>query len=177
MKVRLRVYGPLLVAGLFWGGLEGKAGVVGFCALFAAGVLIWTLLEYLIHRFAFHGFAPHWQHHHDPIDPAFILAPLWLSLSASGVLWVLLSVAAHSAARGALMAAGIVAGYLAYELVHLRIHGRAGAAGLAKTSLLSPLRQRPGLLRGDVAPLGPGLRQQRRQDQECDSAPRVTLAA
>ncbi|MBZ5585743.1 MAG: hypothetical protein LAQ30_26820 [Acidobacteriia bacterium] len=110
MKVRLRVYGPLLVAGLFWGGLEGKAGVVGFCALFAAGVLIWTLLEYLIHRFAFHGFAPHWQHHHDPIDPAFILAPLWLSLSASGVLWVLLSVAAHSAARGALMAAGIVAG-------------------------------------------------------------------
>ena len=127
MLVRTWVYGPILVAALAWGVSAGEVGFAGFCLLIPAGLLAWTVLEYLIHRFAFHGFAPHWQHHENPTDPAYILAPLWLSLSAAGALGVGFALALHSGARAALIVAGIVVGYLAYELVHLAIHSpRAG---------------------------------------------------
>jgi hypothetical protein len=37
-------------------------------ALFAGGVIAWTLAEYIVHRFVLHGFAPteHRLHHTNP---------------------------------------------------------------------------------------------------------------
>ncbi len=122
MAVRLWVYGPLFFTALAGAAFSGGMSVLGFIGSFTAGVAVWTILEYLIHRFAFHGFAPHWQHHADPVDPVYILAPLWLSVSASAALWGLLWLLTGSPARGALTVAGIIAGYIAYELVHLAVH-------------------------------------------------------
>lgn len=101
-----------------------------------AGLLLWTLVEYLIHRFAFHGFAPHYRHHADPTDPRYIVAPLWLSLAGAAAVWILAAIATGSWSRAALVVAGLLSGYLAYELVHLRIHS-ADPGG----SLLRALRR------------------------------------
>ena len=120
MLVRAWIFGSLLA-------MAAVAGVVGagpgrFAVFFAAGLLAWTAIEYLLHRFAFHGFAPHWEHHAVPTDPVYIVAPLKLSLSSSAALLVLFSLAARSWMAGASMLAGVIAGYLAYEAIHLRIH-------------------------------------------------------
>jgi sterol desaturase/sphingolipid hydroxylase (fatty acid hydroxylase superfamily) len=91
---------------------------------FAVGALLWTLLEYLLHRFVFHH-APiiseiHERHHHEPL--ALIGAPAWTSfvLALIGVLfplWLLLGI---SIAAG--MTAGVICGYLWYVLVHYASH-------------------------------------------------------
>jgi 4-hydroxysphinganine ceramide fatty acyl 2-hydroxylase len=97
-------------------------------AEFAAGVVSWTLIEYLMHRLAFHGFAPHTEHHRNPADRRYIPAPLWLSTSCACLLFGIFWLSTGSWKAAAFLVAGIVAGYLAYELIHLRIHsGRRGA--------------------------------------------------
>ena len=122
------VYGPLLAAALIWNVREGTAGALWLGAPLA-GLAAWTLIEYLIHRFVFHRLAPHWQHHQHPADPQYLFAPLWLSLTFAAVVWGLFSLAAGSWRVGALVETGTIAGYLAYELVHLVIHSpRKGSA-------------------------------------------------
>jgi sterol desaturase/sphingolipid hydroxylase (fatty acid hydroxylase superfamily) len=106
-----------------WGIAEGQARAIPLAL--AAGVLLWTALEYLMHRFAFHGFAPHWEHHADPVDRKFILAPLQLSLPVTAGMWVALWLATRSTALPGMVLAGVWVGYLAYEAVHLRIHSPA----------------------------------------------------
>jgi sterol desaturase/sphingolipid hydroxylase (fatty acid hydroxylase superfamily) len=90
----------------------------------ACGVTIWSLLEYLIHRFALHGIAyfaaMHKMHHSDP--KALLGTPVWLSLGAicCGALvplWV--SIGVKDACS---VTAGLVLGYLWFGLVHHRIH-------------------------------------------------------
>ncbi len=90
-----------------------------------AGLVTWTLLEYLLHRFAFH--APtrflgrrHVAHHADVatrrLTPA---APLPVALVSAAAIF-----ASHRLAgrAGLLFIAGLLAGYLAYELIHYAVH-------------------------------------------------------
>ncbi len=131
MGARLGIFGALMGAAAAGALGAGGMGAPAFAVTFAAGLLVWTNLEYLMHRLAFHGFAPHSQHHAAPADPAYILAPLWLSLPAAAALFALVSLAA-SWARGAAFACGVMAGYLAYEAVHLRIHSDAAGGTLLR---------------------------------------------
>jgi hypothetical protein len=95
-------------------------------AWFAAGVLWWTLLEYLLHRFAFHGGAAglgvrHHAHHDDVRSRTLALASppavaAGLALHALALLGLL-----GPAAGGAALA-GVAAGYAAYEAIHLAAH-------------------------------------------------------
>src|SRR3569623_1198576 len=85
---------------------------------FAFGVVLWTLLEYLLHRFIFHH-APiiseiHEQHHDDPM--ALIGAPAWTGfvLALLGVLFPLWLLVGLSVAAG--ITAGVICGYLWYVL-------------------------------------------------------------
>jgi sterol desaturase/sphingolipid hydroxylase (fatty acid hydroxylase superfamily) len=94
---------------------------------FGAGLAIWTLIEYLMHRLAFHGFAPHTEHHLNPSDRRYILAPLWLSTSGACSLFGILWLSTGWWRTAASIVSGIIAGYLVYELIHLRIHsGKRG---------------------------------------------------
>jgi sterol desaturase/sphingolipid hydroxylase (fatty acid hydroxylase superfamily) len=91
---------------------------------FACGVAIWSLLEYLIHRFALHGIAyfadMHEMHHSDP--RALVGSPVWVSLGAifCGAflpLWLWFGVRDACS-----VTAGLMAGYFWFGLLHHRIH-------------------------------------------------------
>ncbi len=152
----LLVYTPVIAAAV-----AANIGLPlgGSLLAIGAGLFLWTLLEYGIHRFAFHGFLPHYQHHEDPKDEKYIVSPLWLSGGTSLALWAVMRIPAGTWARSGLTLAAIIAGYLVYEAVHLRIHSNApgGAAveGPAQAPLLPPFRGRALLLRRHHAGLGP----------------------
>jgi len=130
--MRLGIFGFLFAAaaGVGLASLHGRP--LRFAGLFALGVLAWTMIEYLLHRLAFHGFAPHWEHHAVPTDPVFIVAPLWLSLTSTAVLLAIFSMAAASLAAGAAIVTGVIAGYIAYEAIHLRIHSSAAGGPILR---------------------------------------------
>jgi sterol desaturase/sphingolipid hydroxylase (fatty acid hydroxylase superfamily) len=130
MVLRLAVFGPVVASALAAAFYAG-----GFRLLpIAAGALLWTILEYLMHRFAFHGFAPHGDHHAQPAEAEFLVAPLLLSLPMATAIFLLSWLATGSAVEAGLVIAGVSAGYLTYEFVHLRIHSRA-AGGLLLRAL------------------------------------------
>jgi sterol desaturase/sphingolipid hydroxylase (fatty acid hydroxylase superfamily) len=118
------VYPPLillcLVAG-FSGDLWQDAGSA---LLVAAGLLAWTLAEYLIHRFVFHH-APwlktvHLEHHAEPSglhgSPTVVTVVVFAGLSLAP-LWYLTSLPFAAA-----VTAGVMLGYLAYVAVHYAVH-------------------------------------------------------
>ena len=95
-------------------------------ALVAAGLVVWPLLEYVIHGVLSHRLrtpaaAMHWTHHRDARR---VFTPLTVWLPIALVLWAGLAQAAGAVAAGAFVL-GIVAGFLRYEHVHWRIHFRA----------------------------------------------------
>jgi 4-hydroxysphinganine ceramide fatty acyl 2-hydroxylase len=132
MRVRFGIFGVLFAAAAGAGLVSLRDRPVRFVLFCALGLLAWTMIEYLLHRLAFHGFAPHSEHHAVPTDPVFIVAPLWLSLSSTAVLLAVFSLAAGSLAAGASIVAGVIAGYLAYEAIHLRIHSPAAGGVLLR---------------------------------------------
>jgi sterol desaturase/sphingolipid hydroxylase (fatty acid hydroxylase superfamily) len=92
----------------------------------AIGVFVWTLVEYLLHRFAFHRFAgltrsSHPNHHAASRDLQYLFAPPAVVAGISLPLTVVLSLLLGSAAALKFMG-GLLAGYLYYEAVHYRIH-------------------------------------------------------
>ena len=87
------------------------------------GLVGWTLLEYVLHRWLLHRVPPfrrlHEAHHARPSD--LIGTPTWLSAPLFAVAWALLAhELSRSAAGGA--AVGLMLGYLAYCLLHDAVH-------------------------------------------------------
>ena len=123
------VYLPLVAAALIWN-LHSGAIVWAVCLL--SGLALWTPIEYVVHRYALHRLAPHYQHHEEPTVVAFIFAPLWLSGSSAVILWGILALATGSWQRGALVEAGTDPGYLSYEAVHVRIHSAAAGGPILR---------------------------------------------
>jgi sterol desaturase/sphingolipid hydroxylase (fatty acid hydroxylase superfamily) len=93
-----------------------------------AGAAAWTLVEYLLHRFIFHGRSPtaigaveHRRHHADPD----YFAPWWQkALAALAVTAAILPGVAFlaGAESGACFTLGFVSTYLLYEVLHRRAH-------------------------------------------------------
>lgn len=101
--------------------------IAAFVALGSGGVA-WTLLEYVLHRFVFHGAsatrlgAKEHRQHHAQVD---YFAPWWQkALAALAVTAVVLPVAVLGigAAAGVCFSGGFIATYLLYELLHRRAH-------------------------------------------------------
>lgn len=131
---------PVAAALLFW--LAGREHLLPSWPVLllelGLGLLGWTLLEYLLHRFLFHGspgMGPlanlrrkiHLHHHRDPRDPDRLLVRPLYSLPLSALLgvglWQLLDFPSAVA-----LLSGLWLGFLYYESVHYRIH-RSAAAG------------------------------------------------
>lgn len=114
--------------------------IVGFdvklssvCLFFFIGILIWTLTEYLMHRFVFHyhptsefgqklHFLMHGVHHDYPNDSKRLVMPPVMSvlLSIPFFIGFYLIFNGQSAAFAAF--AGIVFGYLVYDMLHYALH-------------------------------------------------------
>jgi sterol desaturase/sphingolipid hydroxylase (fatty acid hydroxylase superfamily) len=97
------------------------------------GVFLWTLLEYLIHRFSFHmtprnrigvvfGYLIHGVHHAYPEDSRRWVMPLVVTIPIGGVIFTVLWLLFGTPAIPAF--AGVMHGYLFYDTLHYRIHGR-----------------------------------------------------
>lgn len=115
--------------------LSASAVVAGV----ALGLLVWTLAEYLLHRFVFH-FAPrdpppwlerllflfHGIHHVQPWDPTRLVMPPSASIPLAALHYLLfawvLGPLLGAPAWVAPVFAGFLAGYVAYDLLHYALH-------------------------------------------------------
>lgn len=123
---------------LFWAWRVGL-GWFGMAASGVAGVIVWTLAEYWIHRSVFHGatrFEPmHDMHHQLPKDMIGVAS--WGTFIGFAGVW-LIAETFTGAAIGSAFAAGFMLGYLFYCTIHVSMHhhaasefGRYGAFMLA----------------------------------------------
>ncbi len=93
--------------------------------LVLAAVAAWTLLEYLVHRFAFHwvvGRRQHQLHHDHPSDPDAERTSLTTPLLAFPVGFLLISTAGLQ--DGSALFAGLLIGYLVFIALHYAVHRR-----------------------------------------------------
>jgi sterol desaturase/sphingolipid hydroxylase (fatty acid hydroxylase superfamily) len=89
------------------------------------GFIAWTLLEYLVHRFAFHhlyslGRRLHQLHHDHPNDPDAERSSLSTPLLAFPVGCLLIGTAGVQ--DGSALFAGLLSGYLVFIFVHYAVH-------------------------------------------------------
>lgn len=129
-SVPLIVFLPI-VAGLFAWGLKSGISPGASLGLAAGGVLLWSLAEYALHRFAFHYvptnrfevlvmFFAHGIHHTTPDDPRRLVMPPVLSLTLAVPFYLLFKAAFGAAFPPAL--AGFFLGYLCYDMAHFSVH-------------------------------------------------------
>src|SRR5674476_456237 len=92
--------------------------------VYGAGLIGWTLIEYLLHRVLFHH-APvlsqiHERHHNSPQD--LIGTPAWASVLLGLIVVASPSWAAFGFDLGTAATAGLASGYLCYDFVHYATH-------------------------------------------------------
>lgn len=123
---------------------DPEVGPWGSACLFLAGLLAWTLLEYTLHRWVFH-FAPapsselqrdlaylmHGVHHDWPYDAdRLVLPPLVAVMLALAIGLPMRALLGPHLFPGAF--AGLVAGYVWYDLTHYAVHHMKQRTGLGK---------------------------------------------
>lgn len=106
--------------------MRPHGGWLPLAAFALAGLALWTLLEYLLHRFVLHGIEPfrtwHLQHHLRPEEP--MRTPLLFSglLLLALVFAPMLAISNQWLATG--LALGLLAGHVAQEIAHHALHTR-----------------------------------------------------
>jgi sterol desaturase/sphingolipid hydroxylase (fatty acid hydroxylase superfamily) len=132
-----------IVPGVFWGPIiagctyatvtDSRFKLGSAVSHFVLGFLLWTLLEYLLHRFVFHlvpdgtfdsklkQFMVHGYHHEFPNDRLRVVAPLLLSLPIAGVI-LCVYLLLFGRYDFWMCFAGTAAGYIAYDWTHYYTH-------------------------------------------------------
>ncbi|MFL5362234.1 MAG: sterol desaturase family protein [Myxococcales bacterium] len=123
---------------------DPAVSAIALCGMFALGMLGWTLLEYLLHRYVFH-FAPdprkEWQrdasflihgiHHDYPYDRDRLVMPPTVTAVFALIVWV----PVHALLGPHLdrpFFAGLVIGYVIYDLTHYYLHHAAPRTAFGK---------------------------------------------
>lgn len=104
---------------------------------FAAGLFIWTLAEYMLHRFVFHfrprtpwqkraSFLFHGVHHAQPMSKTRLVMPPAVSIPLAslfyGFFYLVLGVLLGVHHWVAPLFSGFIAGYLIYDMLHYSTH-------------------------------------------------------
>ena len=103
-----------------------------YAALTVGGILLWTLAEYLIHRYPFHWqpknkfgrqlvYSMHGNHHDDPFDPLRGVMPIVPAIFYVSILYGLFYLVTPMMYLDALFAAFLI-GYLLYDGIHYYTH-------------------------------------------------------
>ena len=135
----LGVWGTVVLACLIAGVTRPGFTVLGAAGWWAGGFLLWTLVEYFLHRVVFHKvptsllevefhFLAHGIHHKDPWDQTRLVFPILGAIGLASVLFGLFT-ALFEPGAALLLMSGLLAGYLAYDLGHFAWHhGKSAAA-------------------------------------------------
>jgi sterol desaturase/sphingolipid hydroxylase (fatty acid hydroxylase superfamily) len=135
--------------------MSASATLVGTVVLLAAGLLLWTIVEYTLHRWMFHmdAFLPdngwlrtghfiiHGIHHRLPMDGDRLVMPPIAAAPLTFGVWCACKVALAPLALpphvfAALFGGGVL-GYVAYDMVHYAFHH----ARMAPTSYLGRMKK------------------------------------
>lgn len=126
-------YAPMLGLFIAWGVAAGLFQQPVWGLYLAGGLVLWTLIEYLMHRFLFH-FPPsskkmqeiqanlHLKHHDYPHDPKQMVAQPSFSMPIAVAIWGVLRLALGAWEPACLVMVGVIVGYLLYEWVHFVVH-------------------------------------------------------
>jgi len=127
----LVLYLPVVGAMLYVSVWQRQLSLVAVVALFLLGILLWTLLEYLIHRYIFHykpktrvgkhlHYIIHGVHHDYPSDARRLVMPPSISVPLAFFFYglFLLIIARLTPA----VFAGLVFGYVCYDMLHYATH-------------------------------------------------------
>jgi len=126
-------WGPVVVAALYLAARDPRVTALSMASTFVAGLLLWTLLEYVLHRFWMHhppgedfdsklkAFMVHGYHHEFPNDRMRLVAPLILSAPIAVIIAVLYLLL-FGRYFGTVLFSGTLLGYLAYDWVHYYTH-------------------------------------------------------
>ncbi|MEO8092394.1 MAG: sterol desaturase family protein [bacterium] len=125
------IFLPMIAALVVLGARDGQ-GALEIVALVAAGLAIWTLSEYWLHRKLFHWqpdnaigrrmhFIIHGVHHDHPNDKLRLVMPPGASIPLAavffGVFWLIFGIPTALP-----LFAGFLIGYLAYDYTHYYLH-------------------------------------------------------
>ena len=127
------VYVPVIVVTAYFGFL--KAGIAPFILAFLCGILLWTLTEYTIHRWAFHydpkseagkkiHFLVHGIHHDYPRDATRLVMPLLVSVPLAVIFYLLFQLVFGE--YNLAVFSGFVLGYVSYDSIHYATQGKIG---------------------------------------------------
>ena len=125
------VFLPVVVGGI-WLGIDRGLSVGMTALLFLAGIAIWTLTEYWLHRLVFHWqpkfpggdrlhFIIHGVHHDHPNDAMRLVMPPAVSIPLAA-LFLGLYVLIFGSTDAFPAFSGFIAGYLTYDYTHYHLH-------------------------------------------------------
>jgi sterol desaturase/sphingolipid hydroxylase (fatty acid hydroxylase superfamily) len=138
------IWVPVALGSFAWTFQKPGAAAGPALGLFALGVFVWTLLEYVLHRFLFH-FEPdpqselqvdamwliHGIHHDYPSDPDRLVMPPFATLVVAALLWLPILWAFGPVYNTAFFG-GLVLGYVGYDLTHYWLHHAVPTGDLGK---------------------------------------------
>ena len=133
------LYGPIIDLMLYLSFAQKKLSVLTVFIFFVVGVLTWTLLEYVIHRYVFHyapktrlgkllHFIMHGVHHDYPNDATRLVMPPIISVPLAIIFYVVFIFTLGRFAPAAL--AGFGFGYVCYDSIHYATHHFAMKRGI-----------------------------------------------
>jgi len=133
------LYGPVIALMLYLALVPNQLSLLVVLGFFVFGILTWTLLEYVIHRYVFHyepktrlgkllHFIMHGVHHDYPNDATRLVMPPVISIPLAVIFYVLFSLTLGRFGPAAL--AGFGFGYVCYDTIHYATHHFAMKRGV-----------------------------------------------
>lgn len=131
-SVPLFIYVPV-IAIMTWLAFDRNISIVLYFLLLAAGLVVWTATEYVLHRFVFHfeptsawgkriHFIFHGVHHDYPKDARRLVMPPSASIPIAAGFYFLFSLVFANKTFLFPFFAGFVTGYLVYDMMHYAMH-------------------------------------------------------
>lgn len=130
------MYIPIIGWMIYHSSVNLDMSTLQLSSIFLAGILSWSLFEYIIHRFIFHFIAEskkaskivyiiHGNHHEYPRDKQRLMMPAVPSMMLALVIFIatyIIAYAAGAAEKAFAFFPGFIVGYLLYGTMHYAIH-------------------------------------------------------
>jgi sterol desaturase/sphingolipid hydroxylase (fatty acid hydroxylase superfamily) len=140
-SVPLFIYIPVILF-FAYQAFQNNIGLAAFALYFFIGLAVWTITEYLLHRFIFHyhptsgwgqrvHFIFHGVHHDYPRDKKRLVMPPSASIPLAALFYYLFSLLLSTVHLYAFFP-GFILGYLIYDMLHYAMHHYNFKSGIMK---------------------------------------------